>query len=99
MTRLPYGQGCVPAEVMLPFDYKVTVLRVPVDGNAWGDWDPDTRTIRVDKTLRQYAQARYIFLHEMEHAWKDWLKYVATKVGIESPDGPVDEPAGLEEPE
>ena len=99
MTRLPFGLGRVPESVALPFDYTVTVLRVPVEGNAWGDWDSDTRTIRVDKGLRRHAQARYIFLHEMEHAWKDWLQYVATKVGVQSPDGPVDEPAEESEPE
>jgi len=83
----------LPRSFDLPGGYGITVVRGDAGLDTWGAWDPDTRTITLDRTLKNLAQARYIFLHEMEHAFTDWKKWVAAMVGIENPDGPVDEPA------
>lgn len=78
MARKAYH---LPRKIVLPFDYSVKVkLATPTQcrttdasqGEVYGWWDPDTKTIYIRKTLKP-AQKRYILAHEMQHAILDWM--------------------------
>ena len=56
----------------------------------WGWWDDETQTIHLNSKLTP-PQARYIFLHEMDHAFKDWQRWVRKTIGVENPDGTPEE--------
>lgn len=86
MTRLPRAPE-------LPWNYAISVVRGDC-GDSWGLWDEDARVITLDPSLRVPAQARYIFLHEFDHAYADWKKWVRDHIGIQNPDGPAEELAG-----
>lgn len=69
----------LPARVVLPFGYVVTVRQLTdaemdslEDGAATdGQWDVETRTIQIRKSL-PLRRKRYILGHELGHALWDW---------------------------
>ncbi len=67
----------IPNQVVLPFEYRITVRQLSdaemdkLDENADGIWDDDTKTIYIRKRL-PVTRRRYILAHELGHAWLDW---------------------------
>lgn len=67
----------IPARVVLPFGYRISVRQLTDtemnkrDTNADGIWDDETKTIYIRKRLTM-TRRRYILAHELGHAWLDW---------------------------
>lgn len=77
----------LPARLRFPFGYTVTIRQITdTEMRAHSDdepgepvsldglWDQDTRTIYIRKCL-PVRRKRYIFGHELQHAFLDWLHH------------------------
>lgn len=80
-----------PERITFPYGYVVEIERVPLEG-IFGDFDDETRTIRIAVALAEPRHVRYVLLHEMDHAFADWKHWVANHVPIENPHKPAEEP-------
>lgn len=79
----------IPKTFDFPFGYSIQIVRLPIEGR-WGEWDDATKVMELDSG-QTLPQLRYTFLHEMEHAFKDWAQWVRATYGVENPDGPGEE--------
>jgi hypothetical protein len=80
----------LPADFELPFGYAVTVTRVdPFD--SWGEWEVEVQEMTIDRTLTR-PESLEIFLHEIEHAFTDWKRWVRMRYPCKQPDPPANEP-------
>lgn len=74
----------IPSRVPFPFGYIVCVQQVPAkseelydeedDSYSDGLWDVNMRTIYLNKAAA-ITRKRWVFVHELEHAWADWKEH------------------------
>lgn len=77
----------LPEEFEFPGGYVVgTRLRDP-GTETWAEWDDETRTISIDRTV-PLAVKRWLYLHELEHAFADWRGWVADHFPVKAPSEP-----------
>lgn len=84
----------IPHRVPLPWGYVVRVIEVPEksdelyddEADTYGDgtWDVNARAIYLNKAATA-ARRRWVFVHEMDHAWADWKEHHVFQSGRVTP--------------
>lgn len=90
MTRLP-------RRLEFPEGYVVTVVQVDPMPDCYADWDADTRTVSIDRTLTLAQKRWLLYFHEWDHITTDWKHWLGQRVAMVQPEGVTPNPDEKEE--